>query len=135
MFAQTEAARSYLESICTAAPGKVLLLPPMVPDRFFEGGAFGSEWPAELGTVPGKVGTNDRPLRLVYSGKLANDWRVEEMLDLPHSLHEKGIVAELEILGDKFQLDRSNPGWVERIQDKMLAVQHGSYPGVRWRGG
>src|SRR5699024_2671919 len=50
VFAQTEAARSYLESICTAAPGKVLLLPPMVPDRFFEGGAFGSEWPAELGT-------------------------------------------------------------------------------------
>ena len=76
-----------------------------------------------------------RPLRLVYSGKLANDWRVEEMLELPRVLRERGIVSELEIVGDKFQLDRSNPGWVEGFQSKMLAVRQGAYPGVHWRGG
>src|SRR5699024_1107905 len=39
MFAQTEDARSYLESIAPAAAGKTALLTPTVPDRYFHGAA------------------------------------------------------------------------------------------------
>lgn len=35
VFAQTEAARSYLEAIVPEAAGKVVLMPPMIPDEAF----------------------------------------------------------------------------------------------------
>src|SRR5699024_10514129 len=98
MFAQMEDARSYLESIAPAAAGKTVLLTPTVPDRYFLGAD--------------EQGRGHRsPLRLVYSGKFARDWRTLEMIALPGALAELGVEAELVLIGDKVQADPADPDW------------------------
>lgn len=122
MFAQTEDARSYLESIAPAAAGKTVLLTPTVPDQFF----------AEPTAEDAPLG---RPLRLVYSGKLARNWRTLEMLDLPRLLGELGVEAELAVIGDKLQVDPSAPEWAPSMQEALDRVSRGDVPGVTWLGG
>lgn len=122
MFAQTEDARSYLESIAPAAAGKTILLTPTIPDQFF----------AELEADDAPLA---RPLRLVYSGKLAHDWRTLEMLDLPRLLGELGVEAELVLIGDKLQKDPSTPEWAPAMQTALDRVSRGELPGVSWLGG
>lgn len=122
MFAQTEDARSYLESIAPAAAGKTVLLTPTIPDQFF------TDPSAE--SVP-----EERPLRLVYSGKLARNWRTLEMLDLPRLLGDLGVEAELILIGDKLQVDPSAPEWAPAMQEALDRVTRGEIPGVTWLGG
>ncbi len=121
MVAQTEAARSYLEAIAPEAAGKTVLLNPMVPDSAFRDGAA----PADR---------SERPLRLVYMGKLANDWRTLEMLQLPAALRELGIDAELWVIGAKIQNDRTDPNWRIRMQDALQAAHDDPDVPVRWFG-
>src|SRR5699024_2958579 len=111
MFAQTEDARSYLESIAPAAAGKTALLTPTVPDRYFLGADGGRR--------------DDSPLRLVYSGKFARDWRTLEMIELPRALAELGVAAELVIIGDKVQADPAAPHWAPAMQEALASISAG----------
>lgn len=119
MFAQTESARSYLESICPEACGKTVLLPPMVPDEFFE---------------PVPKPTN-RELTLIYSGKFARAWNTLEMLLLPEALKEKGVHAKLIMVGDKFQKDPKDPTWHIRMKNRLQELAEDPSSGVIWKGG
>ena len=121
MFAQTEDARSYLESIAPAAAGKTALLTPTVPDRYFLGADGGRR--------------DDSPLRLVYSGKFARDWRTLEMIELPRALAELGVAAELVLIGDKVQADPAAPHWAPAMQEALASISAGEVPGVSWLGG
>lgn len=119
MLAQTEAARSYLESVAPAAAGKTVLMPPMVPDE-----AFAAE------TVK-----DPDVLQLVYAGKLAKDWRIREMLALPEILATRGVRAHLTVIGDKFQYDPASPAWADDLRTKLEAASADPSVAVTWRGG
>ena len=99
IFAQTEAARSYWEALVPQAAGKVLLIPPMIPDFAFN-----------TAREPQKA--THRTLKIVYAGKLAREWRTLEMLELPRKLKELGIDAQLDVVGAKFNRAKDDPQWV-----------------------
>lgn len=121
MFAQTEAARSYLEAVAPSASGKTLLLPPMVPDEAFESGS----WAIGQGT----------PLRLIYAGKLAKQWHTREMLALPDALRDRSIDAELVVVGDKLQHDVDAPAWADDMHAALIAADEDENSRVAWLGG
>lgn len=121
MFAQTQSSRSYLEGLCPEAAGKSVLLTPMVPDEFFE--------------MPIRTGKAGDPLRLVYSGKFARDWRTLEMLALPRILRARGVDAELTMIGDKFQKDRGDRTWHMRMREALEQAHEDPDSGVTWAGG
>src|SRR5699024_11099311 len=77
LFSQTESSRAYYESLAPSAPGKVFLLPPMIPDT-----AFASNFSAPA------IGNS--VLNLVYAGKFAREWKTLEMLELPAILADMG---------------------------------------------
>ena len=116
VFAQTEDARSYLEATIPAAAGKCIIMSPMIPDDLL----------MEPTTDPIKA---EGPLRLVYSGKFAKNWRTLEMCDLTTQLRNSGLDAELTLLGDKFQKDKDDPTWQMRMQAAV------NLPSVKWLGG
>ena len=124
MFAQTEASRSYLENIAPQAAGKTVLLPPMIPDYAFESNSETAQEPHL-----------EEPLELVYSGKLAKDWKTLEILDLPLHLRDHGINARLTIIGDKYLKAPGDPQWLGRMREGMKAVEEGLKFNVRWLGG
>lgn len=124
MFAQTEAARSYLEEIAPQAAGKTALLPPMVPDY-----AFNISSDSRKPWHPGSQ------LQLVYSGKLAKDWKSFEILDLPTYLRAMDIDARLTIIGDKYLEDPKSPAWLGQMRQAMERVKAGEKYNVRWLGG
>jgi glycosyltransferase involved in cell wall biosynthesis len=111
---QTEELRSYLESVVPAAVGRTELLPPVVP------------LPIERRT---RIPVADRAIRLAYAGKFAPLWMTLEMTRLPARLAERGIRAELIMVGDKVHEDRSDP----MFRDRMRAALERT-PGVVWRG-
>lgn len=121
MFAQTEAARSYLEAVAPSASGKTLLLPPMVPDEAFE-------------SVSSTIG-DGTPLRLIYAGKLAKQWHTREMLALPDALRDRGVDAELIVVGDKFQHDVDDPSWADEMRTALYAADEDEDSSVTWLGG
>ncbi|MBI8990141.1 glycosyltransferase family 4 protein [Corynebacterium meridianum] len=123
MFAQTESTRSYLEQIIGQAAGKTLLMPPMIPPEAY---ARRSEAPRLDGATP---------LEAVYAGKLAKDWCVEEMLDLPAALRARNVDCRLTVLGDKFQREKSDPDFVQRLREKLESLTNDPQSGVRWVGG
>lgn len=114
VFAQTEDARGFLEHHVPQAAGKVVLLPPMIPAG------------VPVAPPPDDAG----PLRLVYSGKMARDWRTLEMCDLPRLAAERGVEVEVSIVGDKVHREPGTPGWAKRMQDAASSA-----PGVTWLGG
>lgn len=123
MFTQTEASRSYLESIAPQISGRAHLMHPMIPDSMY----------VELNDVENREQSD--VLRLVYAGKLAKDWRTLEMLELPRALDSLGIKATLTVIGDKIQRDRNDRGWSERMRKKLVALDKATDSGVRWLGG
>ena len=122
MLAQTESARSYLEAISPEASGKTLLMPPMIPDDFF---------------LPERdaMQRNDGPVQLVYAGKFARNWRIDNLLDLPAALAGLGVQAHLAIIGDKFQRDEADPTWHERLERKLRWASADPSQPINWLGG
>ncbi|WP_309131132.1 glycosyltransferase [Brevibacterium sp.] len=119
MFAQTEAARSYLEAVAPAAAGKTLLMPPMIPDEAFERDSSAA----------------DTRLRLIYAGKMAKPWHTYEMLDLPRALAGRGVDAELVVVGDKFQHHEQDPTWAKGMREALVAAHEDPDSHVTWLGG
>ena len=120
MFAQTEAARAYLEAIVPSAAGKTVLLPPMIPDGAFRSGATAN--------------SPEKPLQLVYAGKLAKDWRTFEMLELPKALALRGVDAVLTVVGNKFNHAADEAYWVDKMRDALQGADRDPHSGVKWLG-
>lgn len=118
MFAQTPQARAVLESIVPAAAGRTALLGPMIPD--------------EVRPRPDRQAyTDDRPLRLIYTGKFANAWRTDRMPEIVDELRALGTPAELTMVGDKVHDEPESPEWSTR----MRAVMEQRRDDVHWIGG
>jgi len=111
LLCQTEELRCFLEGSIPAACGKCVLLPPIL-----------SEIPASRAATAAAS-----PLRLVYSGKFAPRWNTLEMTELPGLLAERGVTAELHMIGDKIHNDAGE------YQQRMRAAL--DRPGVTWHGG
>src|SRR5699024_4095360 len=75
------------------------------------------------------------PLRLVYSGKFARDWRTLEMIQLPRALAEPGFAAELALFGDKVTPKPSAPPWAPARRAVLASLSAAVVPGVSWLGG
>lgn len=118
LFVQTEEARSYIEATVPSAAGKTLLLTPMVPDEFF----------LDLESARDEA-LRSHPIRLVYAGKFAPDWRTLEMTQLPQIGAEHGLEVELSIVGDKFQ-GAGHVHWSEAMRHALEDT-----PAVLWHGG
>jgi glycosyltransferase involved in cell wall biosynthesis len=113
---QTEELRCFLEGSVPEACGKCVLFPPVVPP------------------LPGVAGGPAEPtgvLRLVYTGKFAPRWNTYEMTELPGLLAQRGVRAELHMVGDKIHNDPDDPGY----HDRMKAALGKSDDGVVWHGG
>ncbi|WP_175973558.1 glycosyltransferase [Corynebacterium sp. Marseille-Q2823] len=121
ILAQTEAARSYWEGIVQESAGKTVLMPPMIPNELFK---EPTESPAP----------ESSPLRLVYAGKLAKEWRTLEMLELPQALNKLGISATLEVIGSKINASSSEPSWAECMREALERANSDSASGVTWVG-
>lgn len=112
LLCQTEELRGFLESAVPAACGRSVLFPPVV-------------------VVPEGVRAAGEPgerLKLVYTGKFAPGWNTLEMTGLPAVLAERGVPAELHMIGDKVH---TGPGdWSKRMRRALEASN-----GVVWHGG
>ncbi|GAA1773164.1 glycosyltransferase family 4 protein [Streptomonospora arabica] len=112
LLCQTEELRGFLESAVPAACGKSVLFPPVVvtPDDAVSDGA-----PHE-------------PLKLVYTGKFAPRWNTLEMAQLPAALAERGVPAELHMIGDKVHRDSAE--WARDMSRALEGTE-----GLVWHGG
>jgi glycosyltransferase involved in cell wall biosynthesis len=126
---QTEELRCFLEGSVAEACGKCVLFPPVVP-------------PAP--EVAGPPAEPDSVLRLVYTGKFAPRWNTYEMTQVPGLLAQRGVRAELHMVGDKIHNDPDDPGYHRRMRAALgeppgPAAGDGPPPvpanGVVWRGG
>lgn len=118
MLCQTEELRDLLESMVPAACGRSVLWSPVVPEPDF--------------ALPARTPLADRdaPVRLVYTGKFAPLWNTLPMTALPALLAERGISAELHMVGDKIHDVPDDPGWSDRMREALETS-----PGVIWHGG
>ena len=123
MLAQTEDARSYLEAVAPEAAGKTVLLNPMIPDELV------TRRSSERAAAP-EAG---EPLRMVYSGKFAADWKTLEMVGLPTALEVGGVDSTLTLIGDKVQRNDKDPDWRRRMGETLEGC--GEDPRVHWLGG
>ena len=123
VFVQTEAARSYLESIAPFAAGKTCLMLPMIPSEAFSREKIGDSY-----------GQSDK-LRIVYAGKMAKDWKTLEMLEIPKHLKELGVESELLVVGDKINRDKADPSWHVRMKAALEKFAADPDSGVEWLGG
>lgn len=116
MLAQTPQARAVLEALVPAAAGRTVLLSPMVPDSLV---------PA---VRPDDHGTG--PVRLVYAGKFAYDWRTDLMPDILAALQEAGVPATLTMVGDKVHREPEHRGWAAAMRARLES----DMPGFEWTG-
>jgi glycosyltransferase involved in cell wall biosynthesis len=124
LLCQTEGLRCFLEQSIPEACGKCVLLPPMVPSP-------------GVRRACGPPGSG--PLRLVYTGKFAPHWNTYEMTQLPRLLAERGISAQLHMVGDKIHHIPADPGYQRRMRTALGPLRTGPDDargtGVIWHGG
>ena len=110
---QTEAIRTRVLTLAPVAGGRLVLLPPMVPDAAFRPDAP----PAPASQI-------------VYSGKLAPEYFFLEMVEIFSRVRERHPDASLHVLGDKIHNPKDNPGFrpaVERaLQETTNLIWHGA---------
>jgi glycosyltransferase involved in cell wall biosynthesis len=113
LLCQTEAVAVELREIAPEADGRVLVLPPMIPD---------------FGPPPERNGRQG-PLRLVYSGKLAPEYCWLETVEAFKALREAVPAAELHVLGDKIHRPPDRPGFHDEATRSLRETE-----GLRWHG-
>jgi glycosyltransferase involved in cell wall biosynthesis len=123
LLCQTEELRCFLEGSVAAACGKSVLFPPVLPAEDFE-------------RDPGRpVATVGAPLKLVYTGKFAPRWNTLEMTRLPALLADRGVPAEVHMVGDKIHDDPRDASYKRRMRAALGEVGSPAVPGVIWHGG
>jgi glycosyltransferase involved in cell wall biosynthesis len=120
LLCQTEDLRCFLEGSTAAACGKAVLFPPVLPAETIKRDAERS------------VGD---PLRLVYTGKFAPRWNTLEMTRLPAVLRERGVAAEVHMVGDKIHDDPKDAAYKRRMREALGEVGKPTASGVIWHGG
>jgi glycosyltransferase involved in cell wall biosynthesis len=123
LLCQTEELRCFLEGSVAAACGKSVLFPPVLPAE-------------DLKRDPGRpAAAAGAPLRLVYTGKFAPRWNTLEMTRLPSLLADRGVAAEVHMVGDKIHDDRTDASYKRRMRAALGEVGSPAVPGVIWHGG
>jgi glycosyltransferase involved in cell wall biosynthesis len=116
LLCQTEELRGFLEGLVPEACGKAVLFPPVAPE-------------VENVSPPTPPAPGE-PIRLVYTGKFAPRWNTEQMCMLPRLLAERGVQAELHMVGDKIHDDPNDSHYSERMAEALKTAR-----GVVWHGG
>jgi glycosyltransferase involved in cell wall biosynthesis len=123
LLCQTEELRCFLEGSVPAACGKSVLFPPVLPEE-------------NLKRDPGRpVATAGAPLKLVYTGKFAPRWNTFEMTRLPALLADRGVAAQVHMVGDKIHDDPRDAGYKRRMRAALGEAGSPAVPGVIWHGG
>jgi glycosyltransferase involved in cell wall biosynthesis len=123
LLCQTEELRCFLEGSVAAACGKSVLFPPVLPAE-------------NLKRDPERtVATSGAPLKLVYTGKFAPRWNTLEMTRLPALLADRGVPAEVHMVGDKIHDDPRDASYRRRMRAALGEVGSPAVPGVIWHGG
>ena len=120
LLCQTEELRCFLEGSIAAACGKSVLFPPVLP---------------ALDVKRDPARPAGQPLKLVYTGKFAPRWNTLEMTQLPALLAERGVAAEVHMVGDKVHDDPRDPTYRKRMRGALGEVDAPAVPGVIWHGG
>jgi glycosyltransferase involved in cell wall biosynthesis len=120
LLCQTEELRCFLEGSIAEACGKCVLFPPTLPPS------------DQVSRDGGPAGT---PLRLVYTGKFAPRWNTLEMTRLPGLLRQRGVDAEVHMVGDKIHNDPADPGYQARMRAALGSPDGENHEGVVWHGG
>jgi glycosyltransferase involved in cell wall biosynthesis len=115
MLCQTDELRSLIEASVPGTGGRCVLWSPIVPVP-------------EVDVTETSVASDT--LRLVYTGKFAPLWNTLEMTRLPALLAERGITAEVHMVGDKIHDVPDDPEWSTRMRTALETA-----PGVIWHGG
>ncbi len=123
LLCQTEELRCFLEGSVAAACGKSVLLPPVLPAE---------NMPRDPERSVAAAGA---PLKLVYMGKFAPRWNTLEMTRLPSLLAERGVAAEVHMVGDKIHDDPRDAGYKRRMRAALGEIGSPAVPGVIWHGG
>jgi len=110
LLCQTPQLRDHIKNLLGVDDGKFLLLPPMIPDL--------------PPTPPDFVRRGER---LVYVGKIAPLWRVEEMLLAVPAIRSRHSAAEFHVAGDKFH----NFPPTEDFEARLTRLLENT-PGVIW---
>ncbi|MFT6533886.1 MAG: glycosyltransferase involved in cell wall biosynthesis [Limimaricola cinnabarinus] len=117
---QTRHLAAFIEELSPAATPRISILPPMIPDAFFE---RAPQTARDTATEAAP-----RPLRMIYAGKFATAWAIEEMLDAQDALGGEDSPINLHVYGDKF--NASSDGFTERVRPRLEAgrgfVWHGA---------
>jgi glycosyltransferase involved in cell wall biosynthesis len=123
LLCQTEELRCFLEGSVAAACGKSVLFPPVLPEE-------------NLKRDPERpVATAGTALKLVYTGKFAPRWNTLEMTRLPALLADRGVSAEVHMVGDKIHDDPRDAGYKRRMRAALGEIGSPAVPGVIWHGG
>jgi glycosyltransferase involved in cell wall biosynthesis len=139
LLCQTEELRCFLEGSVAAACGKSVLFPPVLPaenlkrdpERTVATADAPLSHPGGRPPQTPPVGT----LRLVYTGKFAPRWNTLEMTQLPSLLAERGVAAEVHMVGDKIHDDPRDASYRRRMRAALGEVGTPAVPGVIWHGG
>ena len=123
LLCQTEELRCFLEGSVAAACGKSVLFPPVLPAENLNQGSERSRASART------------PLKLIYTGKFAPRWNTLEMTRLPALLADRGVTAEVHMVGDKIHDDPGDAGYRRRMRAALGEVSSPTVPGVIWHGG
>ena len=123
LLCQTEELRCFLEGSVPAACGKSVIFPPVLPGETVKRDAERA------------VATAGEPLKLVYTGKFAPRWNTLEMTQLPALLADRGVPAQMHMVGDKIHDDPRDAGYKRRMRAALGEVAAPAVPGVIWHGG
>lgn len=115
LLCQTDAVADELRAVAPDADGRLMVLPPMIPEP-----------PTSLN---GHAPHRDGPLRLVYAGKLSPEYCWLEMADALGRLRETVPDAELHVIGDKVHRPPERPEFHEQAMRALRETD-----GVRWHG-
>lgn len=111
MFVQTPQTKQYLEDILRVDGAKFILMYPMIPDYSNEQPTF-------------KNINNS----IVYTGKFAEKWYIEELLDATEKIRSIDSTIEINIAGNKFQ-----GGLIPKKEEISSRLKE--QDGVNWFGG
>jgi glycosyltransferase involved in cell wall biosynthesis len=139
LLCQTEELRCFLEGSVAAACGKSVLFPPVLPAENLKRDpertvATASTPLGHSGGRPPQT-PQEKPLRLVYTGKFAPRWNTLEMTRLPSLLAERGVSAEVHMVGDKIHDDPRDASYKRRMRGALGEVGSPAVTGVIWHGG
>jgi glycosyltransferase involved in cell wall biosynthesis len=139
LLCQTEELRCFLEGSVAAACGKSVLFPPVLPAENLKRDPERTVATAGAPLAhPGGRPPQTPPattLRLVYTGKFAPRWNTLEMTRLPSLLAERGVSAEVHMVGDKIHDDPRDASYRRRMRAALGEVGSPAVPGVIWHGG